>query len=69
MLVRADLLTIAKRNVERGRQLVDRQRVVVHNRELAGLETKPNEDVLRLFERLLAKFEGDFARLSRADAR
>ena len=63
MLVREDLLTIAKRNVERGRELVDSQRVVVCNLKTAGLETKPNEDVLNMFERQLAKFEDDHARL------
>jgi hypothetical protein len=65
MLVREDLLSIAKRNVEQGRQFVDRQRRVVNNLKLAGLDTKPNEDTLHLFERLLVKFEGEHARLLR----
>jgi hypothetical protein len=34
---------------------VFRQREVIRNLQAAGLETKVNEDVLRLFERLLAK--------------
>jgi hypothetical protein len=37
MLLREDLLTNAKQSVERGREIVDRQRVVVHNMERAGL--------------------------------
>jgi ribulose bisphosphate carboxylase small subunit len=65
MLLREDLLTNAKQSVERGREIVDRQRVVVHNMERAGLDTEPNKDVLRTFERLLAKFEDEYARLSR----
>ena len=68
MLPREDLLTLAKRHVEQGRQRVDRQREVVHNLKSAGLETKVNEDVLHLFERLLAKAEGDHARVSRDKA-
>ena len=59
-----DLLAIGKRNVERAQELVYRQRAVVRNRRQAGLETDINEDVLRLFERSLAKFEADLARLS-----
>lgn len=66
MLPRGDLLELAKRHVEEGRHRVDRQRLVVHNLELAGLETKRNKDVLGLFERQLAKFEDDHARLSRS---
>ena len=65
MLGREDLLAIAKRHVEEGRQRVLRQRDVVHNLQVAGLETKVNEDVLRVFERLLAKSEEDHARLLR----
>jgi tellurite resistance protein len=64
MLLREDLLAIGKRNVERGQELVYRQRAVVRARRQAGLETEINEDVLRLFERLLDKFEDDFARLT-----
>jgi tellurite resistance protein len=64
MLLREDLLAIGKRNVERGQELVYRQRAVVRARQQAGLETEVNEDVLRLFERLLDKFEDDLARLS-----
>jgi hypothetical protein len=68
MLLHEDLLTLAKQHVEQGRQRVVRQREVVHNLQVAGLETKVNEDVLRLFERLLAKSEDDHARLSRDKA-
>jgi hypothetical protein len=64
MLLREDLLAIGKRNVERGQELVYRQRAVVRARRQAGLETEANEDVLRLFERLLGKFEDDLARLT-----
>ena len=64
MLLHDDLLAIARRNVERGRQLVDSQRGVVHRREVAGLDTELSEEVLRMFERSLAKFEADLARLS-----
>jgi hypothetical protein len=64
MLLNEDLLAIGKRNVERGQELVYRQRAVVRARRQAGLETNVNEDVLRLFERLLGKFEDDLARLS-----
>ena len=65
MLPRELLITLAKRHVEDGRQRVDRQREVVNNLKLAGLETKINEDVLRLFERLQAKFQADHDRLVR----
>jgi hypothetical protein len=68
MLTREDLVTIARQSVERGREIVDRQREVVHNLERAGLDTEPNKDVLRTFERLLAKFEDNHARLSRSGA-
>jgi hypothetical protein len=64
MLLREDLLAIGKRNVERGQELVYRQRAVIRARQQAGLETEVNEDVLRLFERSLAKFAADLARLS-----
>jgi hypothetical protein len=64
MLLREDLLAIGKRNVERGQELVYRQRAVVRARQKAGLETEVNEEVLRLFERSLAKFEADLARLT-----
>jgi hypothetical protein len=64
MLLREDLLAIGKRNVERGQELVYRQRAVVRARRQAGLETEVNKGVLRLFERLLGKFEADLARLS-----
>jgi hypothetical protein len=70
MLLSEDLLAIGKRNVERAQELVYRQRAVVRSRRQAGLETEVNQDVLRLFERLLAKFEADLARLrSRVDGR
>jgi hypothetical protein len=64
MLLREDLLAIGKRNVERAQELVYRQRAVVRGRRQAGLETDVTEDVLRLFERLLGKFEDDLARLT-----
>ena len=64
MLLREDLLTIAKRNVEQGRQLVERQRLVVHRRQLAGLDVTLSEDVFNMFERSLAKCEDELARQS-----
>jgi hypothetical protein len=64
MLLSEDLLAIGKRNVERGQELVYRQRAVVRARRQAGLETEVNKGVLRLVERLLGKFEADLARLS-----
>jgi hypothetical protein len=64
MLLHEDLLTIGKRNVERAQEIVYRQRAVVRARRQAGLDTEVNEDVLRLFERSLAKCEADLARLS-----
>ena len=64
MLLSNDLLEIGKRNVERSQELVYRQRAVVRGRRQAGLDTEVNEDVLRMFERLLAKCEADLARLS-----
>jgi|SRR3954469_17765143 hypothetical protein len=68
MLLRDDLLGIAKKHVEQGRERVDRQRKVVKNLNLNGLDTGFSEDVLRMFERLQSKFEEDHARLSRKDA-
>ena len=44
---------------------IDRQREVVNNLKLAGLETKINEDVLRLFERQQAKFQDHYDGLMR----
>jgi hypothetical protein len=64
MLLHEDLLAIARRNVARARQLVESQRAVVHRREIAGLGTELSEEVLRMFERSLAKFEDDLARLT-----
>jgi hypothetical protein len=65
MLPREYLITLAKRHVEHGRQRIDRQREVVNNLKLAGLETKINEDVLRLFERQQAKFQDHYDGLMR----
>lgn len=65
MLLHEDLLALAKQQVEQTHQLVFRQREVIRNLQAAGLETKVNEDVLRMFERLLAKSEDNHARLSR----
>jgi hypothetical protein len=64
MLLREDLLKVAKRNVERSRELVYRQRAVVRNLQEAGLETTINEGVLGMFERSLAKCESELDRLS-----
>jgi len=64
MLPRGDLLELAKQHVEEARKRVDRQRKVVENLNFAGRDTKVNEEVLRLFERLQAKVEADQARLS-----
>ena len=66
MLTREDLISIAGCHVEHGRQRVERQQSVIANMQLAGLDTRINEDVLRLFERHLSKFEGDLARVSAA---
>ena len=68
MLLRDDLLTVATRNVEQSRDQVNRQRSVVRNMQAAGLETQINEDVLRMFERSLAKCEAALARLSPTEA-
>jgi hypothetical protein len=68
MLLRDDLLVLAKQHVEQGRERVERQREVVNNVKLAGRDSKTSQDVLGLFERLQSKFEGDYARLSRRDS-
>ena len=63
MLPREYLISLAKRHIDHGRQRIDRQREVVNNLTRAGLETKINEDVLRLFERQQAKFQDHYDRL------
>jgi hypothetical protein len=63
MVTRDDLLNLAERHVEQGRQRIDRQRKVVENLKVARQDVKTAEEVLALFERLQVKFEEDHGRL------
>lgn len=61
-----ELLNLAERHAEQGRQRIDRQRKVVENLKLAGRDAKIAEDALAMFERLQVKLEEDHARLVQA---
>ena len=54
-----DPLAIAQSHVQEGREIVARQRRIIAQRQVAGLDTRDAESVLREFERTLATFEED----------
>jgi hypothetical protein len=56
-----DPLALARRLLDEVRRLVEGQRIIVHRRQLAGLDTALSEDVLRTFELSLARFEAELA--------
>jgi hypothetical protein len=48
-----DQLAVARRLLGEAWRLVEAQRIIVHRRQLAGLDTELSEDVLRTFEQSL----------------
>jgi len=53
----------ATRHVLRGREIVDRQRILIARLRLRSRDADAAEDLLACFERSLAIFEDDLARL------
>ena len=56
-----DRLALARWLLDEARRLVDGQRIIIHRRQLAGLDTALSEDVLRTFELSLEKLEAELA--------
>jgi hypothetical protein len=53
----------ARRHVEVGRLLIERQKQIVERHRLEGRDTKPAQDLLTAFERTQEVFEQDLTRL------
>jgi hypothetical protein len=43
-----DRLAVARRLVKQGRRLVERQRTIIHHRQLSGPDTNVSEDFFRV---------------------
>ena len=56
-----DRLALGKKLIAEARRVVERERIVVRRRELAGLDTAFSESILQTFELSLAKLEADLA--------
>ena len=57
----------ARRHVEMGRLLIERQKEMVERHRLEGRDTKPAQDLLTAFERSQHVFEDDLTRLERME--
>ena len=53
----------ARRHVEVGRLLIERQKQIVERHRLEGRDTKPAQDLLTAFEHTQEVFESDLTRL------
>jgi hypothetical protein len=63
-LCELDRISLAERHVKRGREIVARQRELIAQLRAHRCDTAFAEDLLQCFERSLAIFEDDLARLS-----
>jgi len=55
----------ARRHVELGRLMIERQKEMVERHRTEGRDTKPAENLLAAFERTQQVFERDLARFER----
>ena len=52
-----DILAVAKRHVDEGREVVARQRAMIQQREANGFDTTGPRQTLKSFEEILSDFE------------